>query len=115
MRSASSFVTVLGLALSPASAPAQEPPYKDAKLPVAQRVADLLARMTVDEKVAQLRSLWAQRPKIDAGVLSDRAKMAELFGLGLGMVNPDFDATLEQTIELRNRVQHWVRHETRLG
>ncbi|MFC4654778.1 hypothetical protein ACFO3I_07095 [Rheinheimera marina] len=37
------------------------PLYKDAKAPVAERVDDLLSRMTLDEKLAQLQSVWHQR------------------------------------------------------
>src|SRR5271170_5675688 len=37
------------------------PPYRDPKLSVDQRVADLLLRMTIDEKVAQLESAWENR------------------------------------------------------
>ena len=37
-----------------ASAAAQAPPYKDPSLPVSQRVADLLSRMTLEEKVGQM-------------------------------------------------------------
>ena len=33
--------------------------YRDASLPVDARVADLLARMTLDEKLAQLGSVWS--------------------------------------------------------
>ena len=33
-------------------------PYKDASLSVPQRVEDLLARMTLDEKVGQLKELF---------------------------------------------------------
>src|SRR2546423_1159966 len=33
--------------------------YRDAGLPVNERVSDLLARMTVDEKIAQLGSVWS--------------------------------------------------------
>ena len=35
---------------------AQQAAYKDPKLPVEKRVADLLSKMTVEEKVAQLIS-----------------------------------------------------------
>src|SRR5213595_1382952 len=41
--------------------------YLDPKLPVDKRVADLLARMTLDEKIAQLHGYWF--PK--SGVLVD--------------------------------------------
>ena len=33
-------------------------PYRDATLPVAERVADLLSRMTLDEKIAQLGGVF---------------------------------------------------------
>ena len=36
-----------------------QPLYRDAALPIERRVADLLARMTVAEKVAQLGSVWS--------------------------------------------------------
>jgi len=36
-------------------------PYHDAKLPVEQRVADLLPRMTLEEKVAQSEVAWQNR------------------------------------------------------
>ncbi len=43
---------------------AQEAPdYRNPKLPVEQRVADLLSRMTVEEKVAQITTLWVGKPQ----------------------------------------------------
>src|SRR6201986_754814 len=36
-------------------------PYRDANLPVEQRVADLLSRMTLEEKVAQLEGAWENK------------------------------------------------------
>jgi hypothetical protein len=37
-------------------------PYTNPALPIAQRVQDLLSRMTTTEKVAQLRSTWSAYP-----------------------------------------------------
>ena len=34
--------------------------YKDASLPVEQRIADLLGRMTIDEKIKQLDMYWGK-------------------------------------------------------
>src|SRR5689334_20455407 len=42
---------------------AQPPDYRNPKLPVDVRVADLLKRMTLEEKVAQLVCLWMQKPQ----------------------------------------------------
>ncbi|GAA4097414.1 beta-glucosidase family protein [Actinomadura miaoliensis] len=43
----------------PQHAPVASPPWRDPRLPVAERVADLLGRMTVEEKAGQLGSFWA--------------------------------------------------------
>ena len=37
------------------------PQYQNADLPADQRVADLLARMTLEEKVAQMMCVWKQK------------------------------------------------------
>jgi beta-glucosidase len=89
--------------------------YRDPALPVFQRVQDLLSRMTPEEKVAQLRSTWSAHPKIDETLLHNRDKMDSLFGNGVGMINPDFENTLEQSIDNRNAIQMYLRQHTRLG
>src|ERR1044071_6938466 len=40
------------------------PDYRNPSLPVDQRVADLLARMTLEEKIAQLVCLWSGKPQV---------------------------------------------------
>ena len=71
-----SIATLLVVATTAASSPAaaRDPAlakarFLDARLPVDRRVADLLGRMTLDEKIAQLHGYW--RPKQD--VLIDAA------------------------------------------
>ena len=39
------------------------PDYKNPRLPIDQRVNDLLSRMTLEEKVAQLTGVWQERPQ----------------------------------------------------
>jgi beta-glucosidase len=39
---------------------AQQPKYKNANLPIDQRVEDLIVRMTLEEKVAQLISYFSR-------------------------------------------------------
>src|SRR3954453_12030911 len=51
------------LALGAAPASAATPAYKDARQPVAKRVADLLSRMTLEEKVGQMTQ--AERAQFD--------------------------------------------------
>lgn len=52
-------------ALLPFSARMQEkqPDYRNAQLSTDRRVADLLSRMTIDEKVAQMQTLWVRKPQ----------------------------------------------------
>src|ERR1700722_6005106 len=44
-----------------ANAQQATPAYRDANLPVEQRIADLLSRMTLEEKVAQLQGAWENK------------------------------------------------------
>src|SRR5215212_12128077 len=46
----------------PAVTQQRTPDYRNARLSVERRVADLLGRMTLEEKVAQLVCLWEGRP-----------------------------------------------------
>src|SRR5580704_4061244 len=99
-------------------------PYRDSKLPVEQRVADLLARMTLDEKVAQLEGAWenkqffsdAQAMFVDekGAFLPERA--AALIKNGLGeMSRPSEHRDPRAMVEFTNTVQKWMRENTRLG
>ncbi|THU39192.1 beta-glucosidase [Niastella caeni] len=94
---------------------AQQPAYKDPKQPVAKRVADLLSRMTLEEKVAQLQTMHAGRPKLDDKLFNNTPKLDSLYKNGMGMINPAFDETMEVTIAARNRLQEYLRTKTRLG
>src|SRR5207237_10671190 len=60
------------------------PDYKNPSLPVERRVADLLSRMTLEEKIAQTQGLWAQKALIeDNSVFSpEKAKTVLKYGLG---------------------------------
>ena len=124
-------VCLLAVLLTAVSCPRvfgqQTPPYHDAKLPMEQRIDDLLSRMTLEEKVAQLESLWENRafhkdPKTlitdDKGnFLPERA--ANLFKDGIGEMSRPSEPTVgrspRQTAEFTNTMQKWFRENTRLG
>ena len=99
-------------------------PYRNAALPVEQRVADLLSRMTLEEKVAQLGGAWQNRRIYqdetlffvgkDRAFLPDRA--AVLLHNGLGeMTRPSEQRGPREMAEFTNAVQKWVMEHTRLG
>lgn len=112
-----------------AAAPAEElPVYRDRDRPVEARVADLLGRMTLGEKVAQLLCLWE-----DKNLLLDEAgrfvpeKAAAAIPDGIGHIARPSDnwqrgtpgetpnRTPRETVELVNALQRFLLEETRLG
>jgi len=89
--------------------------YKNPELSIAKRVTDLLHRMTVEEKVAQLMGLWNDGiDDISEEVLNDPSMMKEIFGNGCNSVHPSA-LGIKETVELRNRIQKYLVEETRLG
>src|SRR5580698_2637401 len=99
-------------------------PYRDANLPVEQRIADLLSRMTLEEKVAQLEGAWENKqffsdPNMmfvdDKGnFLSDHA--ATLLKNGIGEISrPSEHRDPRVMVEFTNSIQKWVKENTRLG
>lgn len=98
--------------------------YKDPKQPIDKRVNDLLGRMTLEEKVAQLQSVWKGRQELetDAGVFNP-AKAKEILGNGVGhLVRPSENKEIKtpnktpaQTVAFNNALQKWLIENTRLG
>ena len=117
------------------SAEQQAPIYKDPGQPVEKRVDDLLSRMTLDEKVAQLETVWESKSKLETSKGDFSAELASKnFPNGIGgfarasdyrgltqsngaagssgeTVNRD----ARQTAEFVNAAQHWAVERTRLG
>ena len=115
-------IAMLILALSLSSALADEPAYKNPALPVNERVADLLGRMTLEEKARQLDLYNAKNTLVTKsdqlnGVqvkpgtpfVPERAEKA--FGsLGVGAIHE-----LYPDAQLYNALQDWVMQHSRLG
>src|SRR5207237_5890694 len=110
---------------SSASLVAQESaPYRDPKLPVEQRIADLVGRLTLEEKIAQLEGTWQNRGNqkdlnqlfVDekGAFLPDRAATILKNGLGQ-MSRPSEQRGPRAMAEFTNTLQKWVKENTRLG
>lgn len=96
------------------------PVYLDPAMPVPHRVRDLLSRMTLEEKTAQMLCVWQTKDKTlvnQAGQLDpEKAKAAFPYGLGqiarlsdtAGGKNP------RQMAELANAVQKFFKENLRL-
>jgi beta-glucosidase len=106
------------------------PAYKDPALAPEKRVQDLLARMTLEEKAAQMMCVWQQKAQtlVDADGHFDPAKARAAFRkrLGLGQVGRPSDAgapaaapwigrTARQMAELTNAIQKFFLEHSRLG
>ncbi|WP_211590591.1 glycoside hydrolase family 3 N-terminal domain-containing protein [Microbispora sp. H11081] len=90
--------------------------YTDPAAPVGERVADLLGRMTREEKLAQLGSVWAFS-LIDGGEYSEERARAVLRH-GLGHVTRIAGATnlrAAQVARVANAIQRFLVTRTRLG
>jgi beta-glucosidase len=105
----------------------QRPLYQQADAPVEARVEDLLKRMTLEEKVAQMLSIWDTKSEVfDAKLELDPTKMAQKYPDGVGQFARPSDATGPQsprlvpgrdvraTVRLVNALQRFALH-TRLG
>lgn len=103
--------------------------YKDAKRSVHERVADLLARMTPEEKFAQMHAYWLvlsekgdHRERSDmsdefAGV-SDQAALTERLRMGVGQITRPLGTHIVEAktgVRAANCLQKMLVEETRLG
>ena len=116
-------VSVFHLPVAHMSSAEQQPAYKNPRLPVDQRVADLLSRMTLEEKVAQLTCLWANRPQVNpqTDFATDRGdfspeKAATVMKHGIGQIARQREQKdPRQGATFSNAVQKWLIENTRLG
>lgn len=103
--------------------------YKDAHRPVSERVADLLSRMTAEEKFAQMHALWLilssdgnHRERTDlsdefAGV-KKQAGLAERLKTGIGQITRPLGTHIvdaKEGVRAANRLQKTLVEESRLG
>jgi beta-glucosidase len=99
-------------------------PYQDPKLPVEQRVTDLLKRMTLEEKIAQLEGSWQNRDNVkdpQALFVDEKgnflpAQASRLLKNGLGeMSRPSEKHGPREMADFTNTLQKWMKENTRLG
>ena len=99
------------------------PAYKNAGLPPAQRVKDLLSRMKLEEKAAQMVCIWREKTQTlvdDHGNFDlQKAKTAFARGNGLGQFGRPSDSgkgkNAREMAELTNAVQKFFAENSRLG
>jgi beta-glucosidase len=90
--------------------------YRDPSRPIEQRTNDLLARMSLEEKVAQLAGLWSFRLFEDGAYSPSRAE--EVLANGIGQIARPAGGSgygAEESARLANAIQKFLIEETRLG
>jgi beta-glucosidase len=99
--------------------------YKNPKLSINERVEDLLGRMTLEEKVAQMMSLWMKKPNDNTNAQpkdlpfggefsAEMAKKIMPNGMGHFARQREYrDA--KRSAEYANATQKWLIENTRLG
>jgi len=92
------------------------PAYQDPTRPVDERTADLLGRMTLDEKIAQLGGIWLTA--LVSGARLDPEHVATRLKDGIGHVTRIGASTglrPQASAQLLNEIQRVVIERTRLG
>ncbi len=131
-RLAAASLTLFGIAAS-AQSPGADPVgpdalYKNPDAPIDARVDDLLSRMSVAEKVAQVVTIWNDKPALfdnDMNFDADKARLRIPHGLGQFARPMDINGPSSPrvvpwrdargTVELVNALQKYAVEETRLG
>jgi len=92
--------------------------YKDMDAKIENRVADLLARMTLEEKVSQMRMFHANQgielSEGGAPEISENVKQRLVHGIG-GIKNPGEHLSPEDAAILNNQLQKYIIENNRLG
>jgi beta-glucosidase len=107
---------------------APTPTYQDPKAEVNARVDDLLGRMTLDEKVAQMLAVWQDKVAIfDKDMQFDAVKALAKYPNGFGSFSRPSDVRgavsprvargrdVKATVRIVNDIQHFALEKTRLG
>jgi len=112
----------------------QAPLYKDPRQPVEKRVDDLLTRMTLEEKVAQLETIWEGKAKLQTpdgrfspelasknfpsgigGFARPSDKRGVTVSNGAAGASAGVNRGARDTAEYVSAAQHWAVEHTRLG
>ncbi len=90
--------------------------FRDADVAIERRVADLLGRMTLEEKVAQLGSMWITVLVKDERFDPDRITQKIPHGIGqVTRIGGSTGLLADQSAELTNAIQRVLVERTRLG
>jgi len=91
-------------------------PYENPQAGIEERIEDLLTRMTLDEKIAQMKSISNIELDNQKGDIAENALINSELINGLGQLSRSGEDLLPgQTVEKINRLQKYLLEKTRLG
>jgi len=92
------------------------PLYFDKTQPVENRIEDLMSRMSLDEKIAQLGSCWIYELLAEKGLSPEKADSKMKNGLGqITRIGGASNLNPEDAAKLANEIQEYLKKNTRLG
>ncbi|MFX0104291.1 MAG: glycoside hydrolase family 3 N-terminal domain-containing protein [Candidatus Hodarchaeota archaeon] len=92
------------------------PLYLDLNSPIEKRVEDLISRMTVEEKVAQLGSQYPIAVMESNNLSLEKMKKRFRHGIGqISRIGGTLNIPPEECIKIANRIQKFLKQNTRLG
>lgn len=107
------FTWVIGFACCVSSVQAQQAPYKNPLVPTEMRVNDLLQRMTLKEKIAQIRHLHSW--DVFEGQQLNPDRLAQMCATGGFGFFEGFPLTAVNTRKAFREIQTYLVEKTRLG
>ncbi len=107
------FTWVIGFACCVSSVQAQQAPYKNPLVPTEMRVNDLLQRMTLKEKIAQIRHLHSW--DVFEGQQLNPDRLAQMCAAGGFGFFEGFPLTAVSTRKAFREIQTYLVEKTRLG
>ena len=107
------FTWVIGFACCVSSVQAQQAPYKNPLVPTEMRVSDLLQRMTLKEKIAQIRHLHSW--DVFEGQQLNPDHLAQMCAAGGFGFFEGFPLTAVSTRKAFREIQTYLVEKTRLG
>ena len=91
-------------------------PYRDASLAIETRARDLLARMTREEKLAQIVGVWSTTLRDESGFSAEKARRELAHGIGhVTRIGAATTLRPAESARFANEIQRFLREQTRLA
>jgi len=91
-------------------------PYQDRSLATEVRTRDLLARMTIEEKLAQIVGVWSTALRDESGFSIEKAHRELAHGIGhVSRIGAATTLRPAESARFANEIQRFLREHTRLG